>query len=219
MTMQLHESAVNNYSAILLGGATASESEPDQDTEFDVTLPGWLKEVWEERTEASSDEAAASTEGFKPWSLKFRAGRPLSVDFKDDRVKLTLHIARLESGESTPFQNWDVWGTFVPEMTEGEVVLRREGELDAMPTALRGELGSRRAAQRNNLLKEFNNRSAQGRGFPTKIEFPQFEPEGALANAGPLRLKEVLSADGWLTLVWDRTNTANDNQKVASLIK
>jgi hypothetical protein len=203
----------------LLGGATASESEPNEDTKFDVKLPGWLKEVWEERTETSSGESAASTEGFKPWSLKFRPGRPLSVGFDDDRVTLTLHIARLESGESTPFNNWDVWGTFVPEMTEEGVVLRREGELDAMPTNLQGELGSRRAAQRNNLLKEFNNRSAQGRGFPTKIEFPEVEPDGALANAGPLQLKELLSDGGWLTLVWDRARVPNETQQVAKLEK
>jgi hypothetical protein len=206
VTMRLHESAVNNYTALLLGGATASEDKPDQETSFDVRLPEWLKDAWADRQTEPDVGIIPSAEGFKPWSLRFRPGRPISVAFQDDQVKLTLHIARLQSGDSTPFTNWDVWGTFLPEHKDGKVVLRREGDLDAMPTDLQGELGSRRAAQRNNLLKEFNNRSAQGRGFPNKIEFPEFRPEGPLANAGPLQLREILTRDGWLTLVWDRAS-------------
>jgi hypothetical protein len=209
MTMRLHESAVNNYSATLLGGATASETEPGQDTKFDVKMPNWLQEIWDERRTDKSADAGQPALEFKPWSLRFRPGRPISVKFSDGTVKLTLHIARLESGASEPFTNWDVWGTFVPELRDGGVVLRRQGELDAMPTNLRGELGSRRRAQRNNLIKEFNARSEQGRGFPNEIEFPQFEPEGALASAGPLQINELVSEDGWLTLVWDRASTAS----------
>jgi hypothetical protein len=213
MTMRLHESAVNNYSGITLSGATVSQSEAGQESKFDVKMPKWLQDAWKKRKTDSAAGAAAPAEGFKAWSLKFRPGRPISVDFAGGKVKLTLHIGRLESGSSEPFTGWDVWGMFLPELKDGGIVLRREGELDALPTNFGGDLGSVKAAQRNNLIKEFNSRSAQGEGFPNTIEFGKFEPEGALANAGPLELKECTSNDGWLTLVWDRAATPGDSQQ------
>ncbi len=215
MTMRLHESAVNNYSGITLSGATVSQAEAGQESKFDVKMPKWLEDAWKKRKTDSAAGAAAPAEGFKAWSLRFRPGRPISVDFAGGKVKLTLHIARLESGSSDPFTGWDVWGMFVPELKDGGIVLRREGELDALPTNFGGDLGSVRAAQRNNLIKEFNSRSAQGEGFPNTIEFGKFEPEGALANAGPLELRECTSNDGWLTLVWDRAATPADSTQVS----
>lgn len=205
MTMRVHESAVNNYSGVLLGGATISQTEPGQESKFDVTMPKWLKDAWAKRKTEATDNAAAN-EPFKPWSLRLRRGRPISVDFADNKVKLTLHIARLESGSSDPFRNWDVSGTFIPESTDGGLILRREGPLDAMPTGSRGALENAQVQgpQRNNLLKEFESRSAKGEGFPNKIEFGRFEPEGALENAGPLEVTDVATNDGWLVLVWDR---------------
>jgi hypothetical protein len=213
VTMRLHESAVNNYSGITLSGATVSQAEAGQESKFDVKMPKWMEDAWKKRKTDRDATAAAATDGFKPWSLRFRQGRPISVDFEDGKMKLTLHIARLESGSSDPFTRWDVWGIFVPELQDGGVVLRREGELDALPTGFRGNLSSLQAAQRNNLIKEFNSRSAQGEGFPNTIEFGQFEPEGALKNAGPLQLTHVTSENGWLTLVWDRAQKPNAPQQ------
>jgi hypothetical protein len=215
MTLRLHESAVNNYAGISLSGATVSQSEPGQESKFDVKMPKFLEDAWKKR-KTEPAEGTATNEPFKPWSLRFRANRPISVDFDDSKVKLTLHVARLESGSSDPFTNWDVWGTFVPELADGGVVLRREGELDALPTNFRGNLSSVQAAQRNNLIKEFNSRSAQGEGFPNEITFGEFKPSGALENAGPLHVSELSSHDGWLTLVWDRAAKLYSGQQAGA---
>jgi hypothetical protein len=201
MTMRLHESAVNNYSASLLGGATASETEPDQENvKFDVTLPKWMKDAWENRK--TDGEQSADAE-FKPWSLKFRDGRPLSVDFADGKVKLTVHIARLTSGDES-FANWDVTGTYTPELVDGGIVLRREGDLEMLPANFRGQLTSRQVAERRNLEEELNARSEQGRGFRKTIEFEAIQPEGDLADAGPLEYNQFDSDGGWLIVAWDR---------------
>lgn len=207
MTMRLHESAVNNYSASLLGGATASETEPGQKARFDVKLPDWMKKAWEKRKTDSSDGEAATDEPFQEWSLTFRPERPLSVDFADGKVTLTIHIARLKSGADQRFTNWDVTGTFSPELKDGGVVLRREGDLVVLPTGFDtkgGRLSSVQVGERSNLEKELNQRSAQGRGFPATIEFAALEPEGALEDAGPLAMQECISDNGWLILAWDR---------------
>jgi hypothetical protein len=201
MTMRLHETAVNNYSASLLGGATATETEPGEDLKFDVKMPKWMKEAWEQRETTATDDGA--NQPFKPYSLTFREGRPLTANFVDGQIKLTIHIARLRSGDNT-FANWDVTGTYTPELADGGIRLRREGDLVMLPANFRGQLSSRQVAERSNLEKELNERSAQGRGFPKEIEFDALQPEGALADAGPLVFNEFDTEGGWLTVAWDR---------------
>ena len=201
LTMRLHESAVNNYSAVVLGGASASETRPDQDAQFNVKIPEWMKDAWQRR-KTDSQETADDDGTFKEWSMTFR-DRPVSVDFEEGQVKLTIHLARLQSGERT-FEDWDITGTYTPELAGGGVVLHREGDLVMLPADFEGTLSSRQTAERRNLEEELNERSAQGRGFPSTIEFEPIRPEGALADAGPLEINEFKSEDGWLSLAWDR---------------
>jgi hypothetical protein len=214
MSLRIHESAVNNYAGVTLGGATMSQKDPNQESKLDVKVPKFLEDAWKKR-KTEPDKGTTGNEEFKPWSLRFRAGRPISVAFADGKVKLTLHVARLESGSSEPFTNWDVWGTFTPELADGGVVLRRQGDLDALPGNFRGNLSSVQSAQRNNLIKEFNARSAQGEGFPNEIKLGALEPTGALKNAGPLHVSDVTSQGGWLTLVWDRAGKLIDRRQAS----
>jgi hypothetical protein len=201
MSMRLHDSAVNNYTASLLGGATATQTQPDQDLTFDVTLPDWMKDAWDNRkTDASATPVEAP---FKPYSLRFRDVRPLSVAFAGGKVKVTVHISRLKSGEET-FANWDVTGTYTPELAGGGIVLRRDGDLEMLPADFKDTLTPRQVAERSNLEKELNARSAQGRGFPMTVEFEALKPDEALEGAGPLEFNQFNSDGGWLTVAWDR---------------
>jgi hypothetical protein len=115
MTMRLHESAINNYTAVVLGGATATESQPGEDPKFDVDLPEWIRDAWE-RSERQFEggETAEGENSFKPWSMTLRE-RPITVDFQDGRLTLTTHVARLRSGDQT-FNNWDITGTYTREL-------------------------------------------------------------------------------------------------------
>jgi hypothetical protein len=216
LVLRLHDSAVNNYAATVLGGATASESEAGQDqAEFDVELPKWMKDAWQQKKTDTEPSAEATAEPFKPWSLTFRPGRPLTVEFRGDKVALTIHLARLRSGDED-FTDWDVTGTFTPQLADGGVVLQREGELVVFPTGFDrngGQLTSRQVAVRSNLAKVMTDRSAQGRGFPNRIEFAQLEPAGTLEKVGPLSARQLKSDDGWLTLAWQRVEVeASDDQ-------
>jgi hypothetical protein len=206
MVVRLGESALNNYWAVLLGGATASETEPGQEgPKFDVTLPKWMKDAWQRR-KTDTPAADLPAEEFEPWTMMFRRGRPLTTVFGNGRISLTVHVARITSGEDE-FTEWDVTGTFIPQIANGGLLLRREGDLVVLPTGFdtaRGQLTPREVGLRTNLAKVFNERSAQGRGFPSQIEFPPLEPAGALAKVGPLALSEFRCAEGWITLAWDR---------------
>jgi len=202
VTMRLHESAVDNYSASILGGATARQTSPDEDVKFDVKLPKWMKKLWENRKTEATDQSAKE-EPFKEYALTLREGRPISVNFGTDKVKLTVHIARLQSGDKS-FENWDVTGNYTPKLSDGRVELTRDGDLVMFPADFRGQLTGQQVAERRNLEEELNKRSAQGRGFPKTIAFDPVEPEGKLADAGPLEYNQFAAGDGWLTIGLDR---------------
>lgn len=203
MTMRLHESAVNNYTANILGGATATQKSPDEDIKFNVDLPKFMRRMWQNRKTEATDDPTAKDEPFKEYAMTLRDGRPLSVKFTDGNVKLTLHIAELQSGDKS-FAEWDVTGTYKPELTDGGVVLRREGKLEMLPSDFSGRLDTQQTAERANLEKEFDRRSAQGKGFPQTIELDPVKPEGKLAKAGPLEYRQFTSNDGWLVIGLDR---------------
>ena len=196
VTMRLHESAVDNYSASILGGATARQTKADEDVKFNVHMPKWMDKMWKNRkTEATN---SGKEEPFKQFALKFRENRPFSVNFANDKVKLTIHIAHLTSGDKD-FDNWDVTGSYAPKISDGKVILTRKGELDVSHKA-----GGENIAKRQNLKEELNKRSDQGRGFPKTIQFDPVKPEGKMADAGPLAFSKFTTGQGWVIIGMDR---------------
>ncbi len=204
MTMRLHESAVNNYSTAMLAGATATQTKPDEDVKFDVELPKWMKRLWENRKTESTHDQAAKEEPFKGFSMTLSDTQPITIKFKSNKnVEMTLHIAEMQSGDNH-FSNWNVTGTYTNELADGKVLLQREGKLEVLPADFTGKLDAQQTAERNNLEKEFDKRSAQGHGFPKTIEFDPVKPEGELADAGPLEYREFSADNGWLVIGLDR---------------
>jgi hypothetical protein len=204
VVLRLHETAANNYASAILGGVTISESDSAAGTKSDVTLPAWIKDAWKRRMDAKAEESGGAN--FEPWSLTFRRDQPITAAFDGAKVTLTLHVARLTSG-SDDFRQWDVTGTFRPELADGGVTLRREGELTVLPTGFdpdHDRLSSRQVAVRRNLTRVLTERSDEGRGFPQTVQIKPLEPSGKLANAGPLAVGEFTSSDGWLTVTWNR---------------
>ena len=209
MTMRLHESAVNNYSASMLGGATAKQTKPDEDVKFDVELPEFMDRMWKNRKTESTDDPAAKDEPFKEFTMTLREDRPINVKFAGDKVEMTLRIAEMKSGEKT-FADWDVTAIYTPELKDGRVLLHREGKLTMLPADFSGQLDATQTAERANLETELNKRSAQGHGFPKTIEFDPVKPKGELANAGPLNYQQFSSNDGWLVIGLDRQSKQKD---------
>ena len=205
MTMQLHETAVNNYSAAMLAGATAKQTKPDEDVKFNVDLPKWMDRLWRHRKTEPTDNAAAKAEPFKVFTMTLDAVQPISVKFAGKKMEITLHIADMQSGDNH-FANWNVTGTYTPELADGRVEMHRDGKLVVLPENFSGKLDAEQTAQRSNLEKEFDKRSAQGNGFPKSIKFEPVKPEGELADAGPLEYREFSSDNGWLVIGLDRKN-------------
>jgi hypothetical protein len=201
---RLHESAINNYTAALLGGATLSESKPGEGTKADVNLPPFIKDAWRNRMDKKADDT--SDAAFEAWSLTFRRDRPITAAFTDGKIALTLHIAKLVSGEDT-FDRWDVTATYTPELIDGGVKLTRDGDLTVLPTGFdpeKGQLSSRQVAVRSNLTKVLTERSDQGRGIPQTINVKAIEPRDEMKHVGTLPVSTFASGNGWLTVAWNR---------------
>jgi hypothetical protein len=204
VVLRLHETAANNYSASILGGVTISETDPDAGTKADTKLPNWIRDAWKERMDEKADQVGDAE--FEPWSLTFRRDQPITVAFADGRVLLTLHVSRLTSG-ADDFRQWDVTGTYQPQLADGGVTLRREGELTVLPTGFdpeQDQLSSRQVAVRRNLTRILTERSDEGRGIPLSIEVKPLEPTGDLAKVGPLAVGQFEPGGGWLTVTWNR---------------
>jgi hypothetical protein len=214
VTMRLHQTAVDNYSASLVGGATARQTQPNEDVKFNVPMPKWMDNVWKQRKTEPTNKAGGKEEPFKQYALTLRDNQPISVGFEKGKVKLTVHIAHLKSGDKA-FDNWDVTGTYTPEIANGAVILHRQGDLEMLPSDFRGQLNSRQVAERRNLEEELNRRSDQGHGFPKSIQFDPIKPEGKVADAGPLEFRQFAPEDGWLTIGLDRQSKRPSKGKVA----
>jgi hypothetical protein len=83
-------------------------------------------------------------------------------------------------------------------------VLHRDGKLTMLPSDFQGTLDTQQVAERSNLERELDKRSAQGKGFPQSIEFDPWTPSGKLAQAGPLEYREFNTQDGWALMGLDR---------------
>jgi hypothetical protein len=162
-----------------------------------------MNQFWKQRKVEPTHDPVAKEEPFVPLSLTLNDRQPITVQFDKDKVALTLHIADMQAGDNH-FNDWRVTGTYTVELADGRAVLHRDGKLEVLPEDFNGHLDSTQTAQRNNLQKDFDKRSAEGTGFPETLEFDPMKPEGELADAGKLGYEEFSSGDGWVVVGMDR---------------
>lgn len=204
LEVQLHESAANNLLGVFVAGAAFEQAEEGGLVRCDRKLPGRLAEAL--RPPARGTVTSATAKGgeqkpkpFRPWKLTLRGVRPVSVEFADGKLRVTLHIATLEVWKAAPPQNtaapaarqldpaeadnkyagWDAMLAFRAQRTGGNWVLARDGDIEFLPTAFDpsggADLGTRKRTERRALADEFD--SAIGERLDEievgSIPFPQ----------------------------------------------
>lgn len=217
MSLRVHQSGANNLAAMLLSGATLSQKKEGQQPKLNVVLPDWAKDLAARARRRADGNQPTPVNGappapaeekreFKPWELTFRRGRPVSFEFVDGRLAVSVHAAELVSydgADRDSFDNWDIILTFEPAQQDGKWIMRRVGKIDALPTSFDPEegkpLNSRYIPVRNNLIAVLNE-SVSGEGLPE--EFP-LRPIQLRDDRGELTASEIAAADGWLTVGWD----------------
>ena len=206
LSLQLHETGASNLASAMLAGATLSQQTRDGHPALNVELPSWLRDAIDEaREEQEAKQPTDAGRHFKPWSIRFRRLRPVTIEFAENRVNIRLHAAQISAGDDS-YNGWDILVSYTLQPQEGGLQLARTGEIEVIPTRFDPAGGkgltNKQVALRGNLAKELNRQAEAGRGFPSTIDIKPLQLPSKIAQHGPLLLEEATSKGGWLSLGW-----------------
>jgi hypothetical protein len=221
VTLQLHETAVNNFLPTLLGGASLGQESADTPPKLTGDVPKWLRELSTKTPkEAAEDEQPPHEDttvdepvpvekklAFRPWRFTFNTDAPASVSFVDQKLKLRMRLAELLSSNeenAEPIKNWDFIVTYRIFQDGNEVVLERDGDIEVFPTGFDPRwderLTSEQVGIRNNIARNLNRRAAEGQGFPKEIPLPAVKLPRQGDNELTLQMTQLDCDNGWLTI-------------------
>lgn len=139
------------------------------------------------------------------WSITFDAIEPLTVEFDDDTMKITV-FGKSYTSEGSSYDAMNVTGLYklVPA-DKGGLKFQRQGDLDILPPGFdptKDKLALRQTTLRTLLKRRF------GKLFKEEIEIDGFSLPDRMGKAGSFWIVEHRMDDGWLTLAWK-----NDQQR------
>ena len=211
VTVQLHETAINNFLPFVLGGVSISQDSADQPQQMEGDVPSWLRKL-AENGEVEASTPAESSEGqveepFKPYRLTFNSEHPASVRFHNGKLTIRLRFAVLKTSEfedEPPLENWDFMVTYQVQQRDNEVVLSRDGDIEVFPTGFDPrwdtKMTNEQVGYRNNMAKNLNKRAALGEGFPAEIVVPELKLDQLDDSQRSFALQQLECDDGWLTI-------------------
>jgi hypothetical protein len=222
LSLQVHESAVNNFLPLALASARISQQSADVPPVLQGNVPNWLKimsltrpnlaaaasaavETVDEAQERIEDivgaEPGASAPEFKPYSITLNGEAPASVRFDDGTFTIRVRASELASDERS-YKNWDFIITYRITPRDDRILLVREGDIEVLPTGFDPDwpkqLTAEQTSFRSVLKRNMNDRAHAGQSFPKEIPI---EPV-RLSRFGVLVLRELVADDGWLTVGW-----------------
>lgn len=190
LAIRVHESAVNNAVARILGGMVLDEVRARDEAE---------------RLLGEVPESLQPQEGEQPWSILLAEQSPISVEFDNNQFSVTLRGRRYtRGGDSYPGMN--VTAVYQLYRTEQGPRAVREGELQIYPPGFTPG-GGRRLSVRQQVLRDLIQRRFQ-KVFPAEIIPDPVELPKEWKSAGPLNLVQWKTAEGWLVMSWQRASAA-----------
>ena len=213
LTVQLHETAINNFLPILLSGVMIQQESEEVPPTLKGEVPDWLKKVSQDK-DLAKDPTAESVKipNFKPWSFKLNETHPVSVSFDDQKLTIRIRIAQLitiEKGEEQILKNWDLIIAYRVIQDGNGLLIQRDGPIQVLPTGFdpawfgdprwKDKLSGEQVGIRRNLEKNLNKRAEAG-GFPSEIKIPAVKLPKPNGVKETLVLQQFDCDDGWLTL-------------------
>lgn len=191
--VRLHQTAVNNLLDAYLAGVTIRRDSVEEPARMDVVTPPWLK--------LKADEPLDG-ERFRPWSIRLREPRPVSVQFEAGRITVILHAAEFRV-EDSAYEGWDLIAKLEPVREESGWRLIRRGPIEVFPTRFDptgpGRLKSSEVGLRNNLAKALNEPEDR---LPLEVDI---DPIDLSEREGPIDLLSMTALaveGGWLSAGW-----------------
>ena len=184
LAVQIHESMINNVAAALLGGVTLEEEELQKQI---IDLRGSLPESLE------------SDEDRDPWSITFARSQPVSVNFFDGGLRITIRGQQYTSGDQN-FRAMNVTAEYKIEVAPPDangvhgVRLVRQGDLSIVPPGKPRRLSGREITLKTLLEKRF------GKLFEPEVKYEGIVLPGRWRQAGILDTKQLQVSGGWLVV-------------------
>ena len=182
LAVRVHETMLNNLAARTLAGNTYTDDQ--------------LKETLKELT-GKVPEELANKEDQDPWSITFTKVRPMIFGFDGEHFSMTIQGSKYTSGEKE-YKSMNISVKYKVEMTDKGSKLTRIGEIQFAPPGHKPgkTLSAGQIALRTILQKRLKN------AFKPVIESDGLKLPGKFEKVGKLRLVQLGSNAGWLTLAW-----------------
>jgi hypothetical protein len=186
-SMQMHESAINNMAATVLGGMRMTEDM------FQKTIKEIVGKVPDQLKPDPNQE---------PFTVVFPREDPVTVAFTDNGFTVTLRGHDFISGDRH-LRDTNISATYKFVKTDKGFKAVRQGPLTILPAGMKerphvGILGEQMYVILQNRF---------GKIFSPEQEVPGFTPSGRLEKAGKFVPVVVDSAAEWLSIGWSREST------------
>lgn len=180
---QIHESAINNTAEKAIAGLTLTD---ERIAELSKEVTGSIPEG----LQIKDDEP--------PWSISFDWKQPMTVQFDDQQMTIAIRGRRFTSGERELNKVMEMSATYTMETLESGVLMKRQGEVEVtFPTNREGQtLGARERVFRTLMQGKFSE------VFKPEIKGDGFSLPGRFENLGRIRLNDLSTENGWLSLGW-----------------
>ncbi len=215
LTVQVHQSAVNNILARLFGGikidpermiAMLEERNIDVPAELRNSISGSdkSKEDGEKDGEEDGDAKKAAADD-EDWALTFDQLQPVTVTFSDGKVRIAIRGRRFEQGDQAITEPLEISATYrLRKSTTGELEARRIGEVEIVFVESPGRLSTKQLAYKTFIKRKISNL------FTRTISTNQL-PAGNLTNQlRSLVLDQVEATRGWLAIAFGLQNVSLD---------
>jgi hypothetical protein len=194
VTVQIHESALNNAMPKILFDVKISQNSDDAAPQLSGQVPKLIRDQL-----AKAWEGESAQESETPWSMDLDTASPATLHFGDGKLILRVRASHIKVGERD-YSNWDILGTYSVTSDGAQVLLSREGEVDALPAGYDPvdprPLTAEEAGVRQELTKDMNSRVVAGDLLPPEFQIPLVD----FPDLGALQIKEIIVGGGWLTI-------------------
>jgi hypothetical protein len=204
MALTAHESSVVNFGEDVLGGYYMT----------DLRLEKLLRD--DLKTEVPEDLRMTMPDGTidqdkEPWAIQFARELPVRAKFSGGKLWLAIRADAFFRGQDDPESSYnralaeliEISASYTIEKTEAGATLRREGDVVVnFPEAKPGEQSTRRVGAAAFLRVKFRNL------FKEEFVGEGLKLKGRFERVGVLRLQEIASDAGWISLGWQLPSAA-----------
>ena len=114
---QIHESALCNAMATILGGRTIRN----------YALGDYIKQV----TGKVPDDLKDEIEG-EEWSITFNPSQPVRIEFDDNNIAITVRIVRMTRGKQLQDDAVSITAKYLPQIVDSRITLTRQGDVEVV---------------------------------------------------------------------------------------